>query len=103
MATPFILKLGGFACKSCFVAGTVLCESVFDLFVVLCDLGVSQGIVASPRSNTGAEAQAPCGNAGMKAIARFQRASEVSGACKTRSIPIREIIRSGLELRSFAL
>ena len=99
----FCLEGWGFACKSCFVAGTVLCESVFDLFVVLCDLGVSQGILASPRSNTGAEVQAPYSDAGMKAIARFQRASERSGACKRRSIPIREVIRSGMELRSFAL
>ena len=59
--------------------------------MLLCDLGVSQGVVASPRSNTSAEVQA------MKTITRFRRGSERSGACKTRSIPSREILRSELE------
>ena len=52
----------GSACKSCFLAGTIPCKSVCDLSALLCgDLGVSQGVVASPRSrsNTGAEVQAP--------------------------------------------
>ena len=48
--------------------------------------------------HTGAEVQA---RQRMHAIARFQRASERSGACNespTRSIQSHEIIRSGLEL-----
>ena len=72
--------------------------SVFDLSVLSCDLGVSQGVVASPRSNTGAEVQAPYSvTPAMKTISRFRWASERSGACKTGSIPIREILTSKLE------
>ena len=103
MATPFILKLGDPHARAVLWQAQSLVNQFSTCSWFLCDLGVSQGILASPRSNTGAEVQAPYSGAGMKAIARFQRASERAVACKRRSIPIREIIRSGMELRSFAL